>query len=555
MENSTSRPNACLECPDACIGRVCPPVQCRNNYAERREHDLRTRLSAPSPFESGSGRYMLFRRSPAAPQGFTGERRRCGLALPGLCADAFLTAAWVHAKNFELFISYAGGGKEWRAGVRTISQRVNDYRPLSFCKRKRNRPSASPHGPAHAGYVPGIGNSPVLRPRNLLSTPPFHLESIQGLPTLVRKFRRDGGGVTRRARADYYLMVAMMRRPTPREHQEVRTGAPMVLYGILPGRVEKDASITRRPWNSFRCPSPALWQTKRFRVSPREPQTLNEEHRTMPVRLVAILNIETCPPSERVAHRSPSPVKWRCANRIVRLAHWLRFTPKNISRAPCRFIFSDRMDRQQRPDSSSTAIPLTALGCLHAGATVAAWYPPSHRRRRSWTLSMKCCRKNTGADRARKPGRKQLSDPLQPRMNWAAIEWSCGAVLVTSALFHIYKEPKRGERPARSRDFVDERACWVWPIYYFPKCPAVVDPIGQRVAITRNVPHSATHGQQVRLARMRLRFARRTPSNVKREGDYFPSKSLRSASISRWNLFRPHLAEDASRRPSSMLIV
>ena len=184
--------------------------------------------------------------------------------------------------------------------------------------------------------------------------------NIQGLPTWY-EIRVNKDGYTARA-LDYDLMVAMNSQTYEQDIKEVRSGG--YCSTILPGRSTR-RSIAKTS-NFFRALRRMC--NERFR-EPRE-RTLMKNI-AYAGSLVAILDIDMPIVEELLTERFAGKVALRESNRqALRIGY--DYAKEHFA---CPLPFHLR-----RMDANSDKILIdgntaTALGCVYAGATVAAWYP------------------------------------------------------------------------------------------------------------------------------------------------------------------------------------
>jgi 2-oxoglutarate ferredoxin oxidoreductase subunit alpha len=185
--------------------------------------------------------------------------------------------------------------------------------------------------------------------------------NIQGLPTWY-EIRVNADGYTARA-LDYDLMVAMNAQTYARDIQEVRSGGHVLYDSSWP----LDKSLYREDIEFLPVPF-ARMCNERFR-EPRE-RTLMKNI-AYAGTLVAILDIDMPLVEELLAERFAGKVTLRESNRqALRIGY--DYAKEHFT-CPLPFHLR-RMDANHEKIliDGNTA---TALGCLYAGATVAAWYP------------------------------------------------------------------------------------------------------------------------------------------------------------------------------------
>jgi 2-oxoglutarate/2-oxoacid ferredoxin oxidoreductase subunit alpha len=185
--------------------------------------------------------------------------------------------------------------------------------------------------------------------------------NIQGLPTWY-EIRVNKDGHTARA-LDYDLMVAMNAQTYARDIAEVRPGG----YVLYDSSWPLDRSLYREDVNFLPVPLAEMCN-QNFR-DPRE-RTLMKNI-SYAGSLVAILDIDMPTVEDLLTERFAGKKALRESNRqALRLGYEYA-----KERFPCPLEFHlERMDANNDKIliDGNTA---TALGCVYAGATVAAWYP------------------------------------------------------------------------------------------------------------------------------------------------------------------------------------
>jgi len=185
--------------------------------------------------------------------------------------------------------------------------------------------------------------------------------NIQGLPTWY-EIRVNADGYTARA-LDYDLMVAMNAQTYARDIKEVCSGGHVLYDSSWP----LDKSLYREDVEFLPVPF-ARMCNERFR-EPRE-RTLMKNI-AYAGSLVAILDIDMPIVEELLTERFAGKVALRESNRqALRIGY--DYAKEHFA---CPLPFHLR-----RMDANSDKILIdgntaTALGCVYAGATVAAWYP------------------------------------------------------------------------------------------------------------------------------------------------------------------------------------
>ena len=190
--------------------------------------------------------------------------------------------------------------------------------------------------------------------------------NIQGLPTWY-EIRVNKAGYTARA-LDYDLMVAMNAQTYERDIHEVREGG-YVMYDstwpLNPSLVRDDVTLLGVPL--------ARMCNEHFQ-DPRE--RILMKNIAYAGALVAVLNIDIQIVAELLAEKFAGKEKLRASNQLaLRLGYdYARehFTPASgYPPLPFRLEKMDATGDKILIDGNTA----TALGCLYAGATVAAWYP------------------------------------------------------------------------------------------------------------------------------------------------------------------------------------
>ncbi|MDE3065370.1 MAG: 2-oxoacid:acceptor oxidoreductase subunit alpha [Acidobacteriota bacterium] len=185
--------------------------------------------------------------------------------------------------------------------------------------------------------------------------------NIQGLPTWY-EIRVNRDGHTSRA-LDYDLMVAMNSVTYADDIAEVRSGG----YVLYDSSWPLDAALLREDVTFLGVPLASMI-IENF-AAPRE--RILMKNVAYAGAVVALLGIEVDLVSELLAETFARNEKLRESNRrALRLGY--DFAQENFA-CPLNF-------RVERMDATSGSILIdgntaTALGCLYAGATVAAWYP------------------------------------------------------------------------------------------------------------------------------------------------------------------------------------
>jgi 2-oxoglutarate/2-oxoacid ferredoxin oxidoreductase subunit alpha len=185
--------------------------------------------------------------------------------------------------------------------------------------------------------------------------------NIQGLPTWY-EIRVNKGGYTARA-LDYDLMVAMNAQTYARDIQEVRTGG----YVLYDSSWPLDRSLYREDIHFLPIPLAQICN-ERFSDSR---QRILMKNIAYAGSLVAFLNIDMEIVENLLAETFAGKAALRESNRQA--LHFGYDYAKSQFDCPLPFHL-ERMEANGDKIliDGNTA---TALGCLYAGATVAAWYP------------------------------------------------------------------------------------------------------------------------------------------------------------------------------------
>ncbi len=265
----------------------------------------------------------------------------------GLCAERCPTAAW-DMQKFELLIPYAGRPVD--TGI--MRDRVNDF-ALKLANVNGTGSASANSLLMQAIFRMGI---PVSG-KNLFPS------NIQGLPTWY-EIRVNKDGYTARA-LDYDLMVAMNSQTYARDIKEVREGGYLLYdstWPLDPELLRDDVTFPRRA-------ARAIVQ----REFPRSARAHSDEEHRLRRRAGGRCSISTWTIVDGAARREVRRQEERCASRITRRCAWATITRANISICPLPFHL-EKMDANGDKIliDGNTA---TALGCVYAGATVAAWYP------------------------------------------------------------------------------------------------------------------------------------------------------------------------------------
>jgi 2-oxoglutarate/2-oxoacid ferredoxin oxidoreductase subunit alpha len=185
--------------------------------------------------------------------------------------------------------------------------------------------------------------------------------NIQGLPTWY-EIRVNGSGYTARAR-DYDLMVAMNTATYVQDIGEVRSGGYVVWDATWP----LDPALVRGDVSYLGVPV-ARMCTENFR-SPRE-RTLMQNI-VCAGALVALLAVDLDTVSNLLAEKYAGKDRLRESNQRALMLGYEYAREHFNCPLPCHVEVMDGTADSILIDGNTAA----ALGCLYAGATVAAWYP------------------------------------------------------------------------------------------------------------------------------------------------------------------------------------
>ena len=185
--------------------------------------------------------------------------------------------------------------------------------------------------------------------------------NIQGLPTWY-EIRVNGSGHTARA-LDYDLMVAMNAQTCERDIREVRSGGYVMYDSTWP----LDPSLARDDVTFLGVPL-AQMCNESF-GDPRE--RILMKNIAYAGALAAVLNIDLAIVEALLAEKFAGKEKLRASNgRALRLGYDYASAHVDCP-LPFHLRAMDANDGKILIDGNTA----TALGCLYAGATVAAWYP------------------------------------------------------------------------------------------------------------------------------------------------------------------------------------
>ena len=184
--------------------------------------------------------------------------------------------------------------------------------------------------------------------------------NIQGLPTWY-EIRVNKAGYTARA-LDYDLMVAMNAQTYERDIREVREGGYVLYDSTWP----LDPSLIRADVTYLGVPL-AHMCNDHFK-NPRE--RILMKNIAYAGALVAVLNIDVDTVAELLEQKYAGKEKLRASNQLaLRLGY--DYAKEHFAPLPFRLEKMDATGDKILIDGNTA----TALGCMYAGATVAAWYP------------------------------------------------------------------------------------------------------------------------------------------------------------------------------------
>jgi 2-oxoglutarate/2-oxoacid ferredoxin oxidoreductase subunit alpha len=184
--------------------------------------------------------------------------------------------------------------------------------------------------------------------------------NIQGLPTWY-EIRVNKDGYTARA-LDYDLMVAMNSQTYDRDIREVRAGGYLLYDSSWP----LDSNLHRDDVTFLGVPL-AQMCTDNFR-DPRE--RILMKNIAYAGSLVAVLDVDLALVEQLLEEKYAGKKKLSESNhRALRLGY--EYAKEHFAPLPFRL---ERMD-ENRDKILIDGNTATALGCVYAGATVAAWYP------------------------------------------------------------------------------------------------------------------------------------------------------------------------------------
>ncbi len=185
--------------------------------------------------------------------------------------------------------------------------------------------------------------------------------NIQGLPTWY-EIRVNHTGYTARA-LDYDLMVAMNAQTYAADLAEVRKGGYVVYDSTWP----LDSDLVREDVQLLGIPLARLC-TENFR-QPRE--RILMKNIAYAGAVVALLDIDFELVTELLTDKFAGKEKLRSSNQLALRLGYDYARDQFTTPLPFRLAPMDATDQKVLIDGNTA----TALGCLYAGATVAAWYP------------------------------------------------------------------------------------------------------------------------------------------------------------------------------------
>ena len=328
----------CIEC-DACID-ICP-LSCLTIAPDAPEDVLRHHLSAPAV----NADQALYASKPLPQTGRLMLKDEDLCVHCGLCAERCPTAAW-DMQKFQLFISYAGS----ESAHNIMRSRVNDF------AIKLANVNGTGSASANSLIMQAIFRMGVpVSGKNLFPS------NIQGLPTWY-EIRVNRDGYTARA-LDYDLMVAMNSQTYRRDVNELRPGGYLLYDSSWP----LDPELHRDDIEYVGVPL-ARMCNETFK-EPRE-RILMKNIATAGA-LIELLNIDGAVVQQLVEEKYGRKKALRESNQKA-LKLGADYVKEHFT-CPLPFHLEqmDANDDKILIDGNTA----TALGCVYAGATVAAWYP------------------------------------------------------------------------------------------------------------------------------------------------------------------------------------
>jgi 2-oxoglutarate ferredoxin oxidoreductase subunit alpha len=185
--------------------------------------------------------------------------------------------------------------------------------------------------------------------------------NIQGLPTWY-EIRVNKDGYTARA-LDYDLMVAMNSQTYARDIREVKSGG----YVLYDSSWPLEPSLLREDVHLLRIPLAQICNEK-FADSR---QRILMKNIAYAGALIALLNIDMPTVEELLGERFSGKKALRESNReALRIGY--EYTREHFQ---CPLLFHLEAMNENADKILIDGNTATALGCVYAGATVAAWYP------------------------------------------------------------------------------------------------------------------------------------------------------------------------------------
>ena len=350
----------CIEC-DACVD-VCPTT-CLTIAPNGEEPELRKRLTVPATnltqdlFVSGAlpqtGRVMVKDEDVCV---------HCGL-----CAERCPTAAWDMAK-LELVCprrdaGFAAQGRQDPGVARAQAQRapagitVHQQLIRTTTSRSSSPTSTGPGRPAPTGCSCRRSSAWGSRCRARTCSP----RTSRGCRPGTRCGSTSTG--TRRARPDYDLVVAMNAETYARDVKEVRSGGCLLYDSSWP----LDHELARADVTFLGVPLAKMcneiFNDSRERILMKNIAYLGA--------LVALLDVDMGVIDELLEEKFSKKKALRDSNHRAMRAGYDYAIENFDCPLPIRLEKMHATDDRILIDGNTA----TALGCLYAGATVAAWYP------------------------------------------------------------------------------------------------------------------------------------------------------------------------------------
>ncbi len=335
----------CIEC-DACID-ICP-LLCLTIARDGDEEDLRGRLSAPAINPDQD----LYASAPL-PQTKRLMLKDEDLCVHcGLCAERCPTAAW-DMQKFELAIPYAG-----RAACNSPVQRKSSgHRCSAYNDFAIKLANVNGTGSASAN---GLLMQAIFRMGIPVSGKNLFPSNIQGLPTWY-EIRVNKNGYTARA-LDYDLMVAMNSHTYARDVQEVREGGYLLFDSSWP----LDPSLHRDDVTFLGVPLAEMCN-ENFRESRERILMKNIAY----AGALIARSMSTCDIVEQLLDEKFAKKKSLRESNLNALKLGYDYAKEHFEPLPFRLEKMNENANKILIDGNTA----TGLGCVYAGATVAAWYP------------------------------------------------------------------------------------------------------------------------------------------------------------------------------------